>query len=521
MVNHSILIFVSFFSFIVAFPSCAQSSSFNLYGNWKLWYIIHFIYFCLSIFILLYSPSRLWRRARLISVLIITSLSVLITSLYSYLFHKQDVFSYIAVGIFISTSISCLGRIRYNSDVKDIWLNLGNLRAVEDMEFGGIDFRRRREFVRTRIERMDVYDEEFRRFRRRIDLRRRRDLRRIIEEDFLWNIIPYIYFSLSIFLSCVLSSSFYSTNRRGIFSMMSSQMPTLQIMDLKYNEFDQPVCRVCEVVLKSESLWDAHQVSRKHREAISNLKANAAGLTKQNNAKPDVPKAKPEQSSSSQFKRPRSPQEVPKPQSSSVLPPDFFDNNDAKKARSEKDLDSDLGASTQSSVSNSKEKDHFHGNNTTQSKVNQATVEAKQTSVKTIDAEIKQGKGALPEGFFDNKEADLRARGIKLVKPDVKDEYKEFEKLIQEDLREVDDRLEEEEIDAAEMIEEAESAEQKNLKEKVEMLKRKRLELKASKSAKLSKSSSDVVTKESRHEDSSSDDESGENFAVDWRAQHL
>lgn len=78
------------------------------------------------------------------------------------------------------------------------------------------------------------------------------------------------------------------------------------------------------------------------------------------------------------------------------------------------DLGRNMGASAQSSVSNSKEKDHFHGNNnSTQSKVNQATVE-------TIDAEIKQGKGALPEGFFDNKEADLRARGIKLVKPDVK-----------------------------------------------------------------------------------------------------
>lgn len=36
----------------------------------------------------------------------------------------------------------------------------------------------------------------------------------------------------------------------------------------RYNEFDQPVCRVCDVVLKSESLWDAHQVSRKHREVI-------------------------------------------------------------------------------------------------------------------------------------------------------------------------------------------------------------------------------------------------------------
>lgn len=36
----------------------------------------------------------------------------------------------------------------------------------------------------------------------------------------------------------------------------------------RYNEFGQPVCRVCDVALKSESLWDAHQVSRKHREVI-------------------------------------------------------------------------------------------------------------------------------------------------------------------------------------------------------------------------------------------------------------
>lgn len=36
----------------------------------------------------------------------------------------------------------------------------------------------------------------------------------------------------------------------------------------RYNEFGQPVCRVCDVVLKSDSLWDAHQVSRKHREVI-------------------------------------------------------------------------------------------------------------------------------------------------------------------------------------------------------------------------------------------------------------
>ena len=42
----------------------------------------------------------------------------------------------------------------------------------------------------------------------------------------------------------------------------------------------------------------------------------------------------------------------------------------------------------------------------------------------------------------------------------------------------------------------------------------------AAKSAKRSRTS-EVETKESRHEDSSSDDDSNENFAVDWRAQHL
>lgn len=43
-----------------------------------------------------------------------------------------------------------------------------------------------------------------------------------------------------------------------------------------------------------------------------------------------------------------------------------------------------------------------------------------QTSSQIANSEAKQIKGALPEGFFDNKEADLSARGIKLVKPDVK-----------------------------------------------------------------------------------------------------
>ncbi|KAL1348540.1 hypothetical protein HN51_024510 [Arachis hypogaea] len=294
---------------------------------------------------------------------------------------------------------------------------------------------------------------------------------------------------------------------------------------VRYNEFNQPVCRVCDLVLKSESIWDAHQISRKHREAIDNLKANAAGLTQQNNAKPAVgnrfPKAKPEQPSEPLSKKPEPSQEVPKAQSSSVLPPNFFDDS-ARKTEKKSDSGRNVGVSAQSQVSKLEERGHFRGHDAAPSKVSQATTETRQTSAKTSDAEDSQTKGSLPEGFFDNKDADLRARGIKPVKPDVKDEYKEFEKLIQEDLKEVDDRLEEEEIDAAEMIEEAESVEQKIFRERVEMLKKKRLELKAAKSAKRGKTCEGETKEESRHEEeSSSDDESGENFAVDWRAQHL
>ncbi|GKC54467.1 zinc finger protein 830 [Tanacetum coccineum] len=99
-----------------------------------------------------------------------------------------------------------------------------------------------------------------------------------------------------------------------------------------------------------------------------------------------------------------------------------------------------------------------------------------------------------------------------------RDEYKEFEKLIQEDLKEVDNRLEEEEYDAAEMIEEAETVEQKSCRERVELFKRKKLELKAARSGKRNKVSQ-VVEKESSSDESSSDEDSDD--AVDWRAKHL
>ncbi|KAK2977924.1 hypothetical protein RJ640_000928, partial [Escallonia rubra] len=285
-----------------------------------------------------------------------------------------------------------------------------------------------------------------------------------------------------------------------------------------YNESDQPVCRVCNVVLKSEAAWPAHQLSRQHHEAIKNVKASAAGVSRINSGKQEsaaiLPKPKAENSLGSRSKRPEPSAGLPKPQPSSVLPSNFFDNHETKRQKNGKaKYRVDI---VKSGDPNSDDKiGGLSVSNTSQRNTNEV-----QPPKENALSESKQVKGALPEGFFDDKNADLRARGITPVKLDVKDEYKEFEKLIQEDLKEVDNRMEEEEFDAAEMIEGAESVEQRTYKGRVEMLKRKKLELKAARSSNPSKGALEVG-KESSHEESSSGDDSDEDFAVDWRAKHM
>ncbi|CAH8309886.1 unnamed protein product [Eruca vesicaria subsp. sativa] len=280
---------------------------------------------------------------------------------------------------------------------------------------------------------------------------------------------------------------------------------------VRYNESEQPVCRVCNVVLKSESLWDVHQASRKHHEAIDNLKASAAGIQR-GSSKPA--ETKPTQLESSTAK-------------SSGLPPNFFESDikHPESAEVESSKPKNVHQSKQAIVGSETNKtkgplpDGFFDNQQTDSSDIKPTSEPKQSQTQTTGTVV---KGALPTGFFDNKEADLLARGIKLVKPDIKDEYKEFEKLIQEDLQVVDSRMEEEEVDAAETIEEEEQREQRSYKEKVEILKKRKMELKAARLAKRSKSSEGSVKKPKKtEEESPSDDEDDEVSAVDWRAQHV
>ncbi|KAH9667205.1 coiled-coil domain-containing protein 16 [Citrus sinensis] len=281
---------------------------------------------------------------------------------------------------------------------------------------------------------------------------------------------------------------------------------------VRYNEFDQPVCRVCDVVLKSDSQWDAHQASRKHHEAIKNIKAGATG----NNSRMVSDAAKPEAGRESSRSESRSASQNAEIESSAKLDSVKLVDPDSNKT-------SGVSAKTQAmkSVVLENEMDELPNGNAVDAKKGQPLKEHPEKSKQSVDSEAKQIKGALPEGFFDNKEADLLARGIKPVKPDVKDEYKEYEKLIQEDLKQVDDRFEEEEIDAAEMIEEYESVDQKTFREKVEALRKKKMEWEAASRSAKSRGSSEVARKEPTKEELSSDDDSEEIFAVDWRAQHL
>lgn len=60
----------------------------------------------------------------------------------------------------------------------------------------------------------------------------------------------------------------------------------------------------------------------------------------------------------------------------------------------------------------------------------------------------------------------------------------------------------------------------RSYKERLEMLRSKKMELKAAKSS-LGSKESKVVNKESSDDESSSDGDSDENLTVDWRAKHL
>ncbi|KAL6620462.1 hypothetical protein ACP70R_035601 [Stipagrostis hirtigluma subsp. patula] len=337
---------------------------------------------------------------------------------------------------------------------------------------------------------------------------------------------------------------------------------------VRYNEYDQPICRVCNITLKSEALWPAHQVSRKHHEAkaAAAAKAAAGAGSRSNNAKQEQPMEPPKEKTSalptnffdnqgnkrhsddtgsegrsvrrevvviqqktkeaSTNKPPVKLDQMAKKGGQTntnvkgILPGNFFDYAEEEdEAPAPKELTSTSGNIASSNHMQVKGvPDGFFDNNKNSNGMQPSEPSSLPKEAKS--SETAQVKGSLPEGFFDNKDADLRARGIQPQKVDMNDAYKEFEKEIQEDLQEVDDRLEEEEIDAAAEREEYLTLEQQEYRQRVDMLKKQLIESKAARNAKAN-SKPVGMDMESSSDSSSEDDDDNTDFAVDWRAQHL
>eukprot|EP00249_Psilotum_nudum_P015407 c25313_g1_i1 orf=380-1363(+) len=300
---------------------------------------------------------------------------------------------------------------------------------------------------------------------------------------------------------------------------------------VRYNEIGQPICKVCNVSIKSVSLWTAHLVSRQHKEAVDDIKSRAkvAGI------------------SSAKVTSGESVSTVAGPSS---LPADFFDSPDAKRAKkgdavqiklqqtdiSTRKLCGDVvsaslhhigttdpstlahSTSPQSSISASAGDTGISSELQQQNKGPEKFAPPGKKSELLEDERSEQVKGSLPEGFFDNVDADHKARGLQPPKYDIQDEWKEFQKSIREDLQEVDYRMEEEEFDAAEDREELEHLEQSALANRIKKLRKRQQEMATTKASTI-KSTSIGIT--DMNEDSESDRDSEENLLIDWRAKQL
>ncbi|KAJ7529570.1 hypothetical protein O6H91_15G057300 [Diphasiastrum complanatum] len=155
---------------------------------------------------------------------------------------------------------------------------------------------------------------------------------------------------------------------------------------VQYNDVGQPVCKVCSLAIKSESLWIAHIASRQHKDAVEDMKARAK-LLGVSSVKSNTTPVVPIQTALVQVTR-----------TASALPADFFDSSDNKRART------DTTAVPQAA---SRVPEENRGSSTNPSRTQQD------------DKTGNPAHGVLPEGFFDSVDADHRARGLEPPKVDI------------------------------------------------------------------------------------------------------
>ena len=71
--------------------------------------------------------------------------------------------------------------------------------------------------------------------------------------DFEWRVCVFLFKYIILIILFMMKYFFFSFVFRMKFVFSCNLC--------RYNELEQPVCRVCDIILKSESHWDSHQVS--------------------------------------------------------------------------------------------------------------------------------------------------------------------------------------------------------------------------------------------------------------------
>jgi zinc finger protein 830 len=259
----------------------------------------------------------------------------------------------------------------------------------------------------------------------------------------------------------------------------------------KYNSAGQLTCIICDQVVKSELVWNAHVNSKTHLENKNKLKSKLTGGGGESTAAatPSTPAAAATSNSSSEtngggaakqppiqdsFKRPA----VPPPSTNRELLKRLIDEAEEKKVDdNEEEEDEDKS----SQAKRKKMENLVNAADSIDLNKKQSEEEEKSGGEKM---DTTTSSSALPAGFFDDPDEDARVRGTSTRSQTLEAEYEEFKKAMQtEEFRsdlivERDDTLRDVDRDIVEADELIERW------TRIEQLHQKREALKASKAAK-------------------------------------
>ena len=202
----------------------------------------------------------------------------------------------------------------------------------------------------------------------------------------------------------------------------------------KYNSIGQLTCIICNLVVKSENLWNTHLNSKIHLENKTKLKTQ---LTKAPTPSTKAKGADSAENTKNVFKRPASEDTPAAKSSGSVSSPSIVDAN-AKKQK----LDAvvDKKANTSSAPPETK-----MDTNDTVTNVDVVDHAKTQPDVKINPLLETAPSTALPEGFFDDPDMDDKVRGVSRAE-NLEAEYEEFKKIMQTEEHKSDQIIEQDDI---------------------------------------------------------------------------